>query len=350
MHSPPAKIRRFVFDVTIGAALFQAALILYKHYVGYVVQSGLGSFLMSWLFSTALTAPALAAIILFDLWGIYQLEKRFSWADVFWKRLFYELVLAIVTGALLALAVTFVSEWLASYEEPFHQVVLYNIIIGAVTNLVITSVVEATRFYRQHQHEKKQRETLQHENIELRYQTLKKQLDPHFLFNSLNVLSSLVRTDRKRAQDFINEFSAVYRYALDAIERPLVTVKEELDFAESYLFLQNIRFQDAVRVHIAVDERALTWLVPSLAVQTLLENAFKHNVVAESRPLTIRLYSENNALFVVNSRQPKKHPSPGKGIGFANLKSRYALISDAIPDVMMTDQEYIVKLPLFQAD
>jgi LytS/YehU family sensor histidine kinase len=210
------------------------------------------------------------------------------------------------------------------------------------------SVLEAILFYKQSQESRLKTEILERENIGMRFETLKKQLDPHFLFNSLNVLSSLIQKDRKKAQEFIDEFSHVYRYTLEVIDKPVVTVEQEMDYAQSYLFLQKIRFGSAVMIEVDIDEQNRDKLLPPLAVQILLENAFKHNIATESNPLQIRIYTRNDQLIVVNSRQ--KRQGVGKGMGFENLKNRYNLITNRLPEVMMTQDEYIVKIPILEAE
>jgi sensor histidine kinase YesM len=344
------KSAKFFLYVFLGAAFVQLLLILYKHYIGYDLVQSLAGFFISWLYASVLSAIMVALVLLLDLWIIRRLEARFPWQRAVWLRLSTEFVVSVSAGALMGLSITLISHLLAPYDEPLTEVLLYNAIIGAVINLILFAILEAILFSRQHQEAQKRSETLERENIQLQFEMLKKQLDPHFLFNSLNVLSSLVRKDKTRAQHFIDEFSSVYRYALDVIDRPVVTVKEELDFAHSYLFLQKIRFEDAVRVEIDVNEKYWHRLVPPLAVQTLLENAFKHNIASGLRPLNIRIFIQENKLLIVNNRQLKKKRAASKGVGFENLKSRYKLISKELPDVVMTEKDYIVKLPLLEPD
>jgi len=179
---------------------------------------------------------------------------------------------------------------------------------------------------------------------------LKSQLNPHFLFNSLNVLSSLIKKDSDKAQNFVDEFSSVYRYTLDVIEKPVVELKEELDFAKSYLFLQKIRFDNAVDLEIKVDASKLNYFVPPLAVQTLLENAFKHNRASVDNPLNIRIYDEDNLLVIVNNLQPKIKGPDSKGVGLNNLNKRYELLGEEHPHFSVTEKEYVAKIPLIKPE
>jgi two-component system, LytTR family, sensor kinase len=191
------------------------------------------------------------------------------------------------------------------YEDGLLKNIINNSLITSVLNIIIITVIEAIVWFKRSQQSLVKAEKLERENSQIRFETLKSQLNPHFLFNSLNVLSSLIKKDSDKAQNFVDEFSSVYRYTLDVIEKPVVELREELDFAKSFLFLQKIRFDNAVDMEINVDASKLNYLVPPLAVQTLLENAFKHNKATAESPLNIKIYNENDSLLVVNNLQPK---------------------------------------------
>ncbi|MDZ7764488.1 MAG: histidine kinase [Melioribacteraceae bacterium] len=140
---------------------------------------------------------------------------------------------------------------------------------------------------------------LEKENAEIRFETLKGQLNPHFLFNSLNVLSSLIGKDAEKAREFVDEFSMVYRYTLDVIDNQVVELSEEMSFVKAFLYLQKIRFDDAMMYDVNIDAEKLNRLVPPLALQTLLENCFKHNRASEDSPLRIKIYDDKNYIVVV---------------------------------------------------
>jgi LytS/YehU family sensor histidine kinase len=193
-------------------------------------------------------------------------------------------------------------------------------------------------------------EKLERENSQIRFETLKSQLNPHFLFNSLNVLSSLIKHDSDKAQYFVDEFSSVYRYTLDVIEKPVVELREEINFAKSFLYLQKIRFDNAVDMEINVDASKLNDLVPPLAIQTLLENAFKHNRASVDNPLKINIYDEDDGLVVINNLQPKIKGDDSKGVGLNNLRKRYELLGEKLPQFSFTEKEYIAKIPLIKPE
>lgn len=188
---------------------------------------------------------------------------------------------------------------------------------------------------------------LKKEQMVAKYESLKNQVNPHFLFNSLNALTNLVYEDQDQAANFIRQLSKVYRYVLDTRTQEVVPLKTELTFLESYIFLQKIRFEDKLTVNINVNGHEQTML-PPIAIQMLIENAIKHNTIAEEEPLTIDLYVENDEFIVVkNNLQKKSIPiEASSGMGLTNIKARYEFLSKIPVEVLETDTDFIVKLPL----
>jgi len=190
-------------------------------------------------------------------------------------------------------------------------------------------------------------EAAKKESIKAQYESLKNQVNPHFLFNSLNALTNLVYEDQDKAAKFIKQLSDVYRYVLDTKDREMVSLKEELEFLNAYLFLQQIRFGEKLQVKIDLSE--VESQVAPLAFQMLIENAIKHNVISHDDPLVIKLYSENDYLVIENNLQKKsvlKEDSPG--IGLDNIRKRYAFLSDRSIVVSQTGKLFTVKLPILK--
>jgi PAS domain S-box-containing protein len=190
---------------------------------------------------------------------------------------------------------------------------------------------------------------VQKENLQSQFEVLKSQINPHFMFNSLNVLSGLINVDVAKAQLFIDEFSQIYRYVLETIEQPVVTLNKELEFMRSYLFLQQIRYGKSLTYSVHIAGEQLQLLVPPLSLQVLLENAIKHNIVNESKPLKIEIYSKGNYLFVKNPVQPKISGT-STGLGLKNLVKRYALISKFEPKFQVENNNYVAKIPLIKIE
>ena len=191
---------------------------------------------------------------------------------------------------------------------------------------------------------------VQKENLQSQFEVLKQQVNPHFLFNSLNVLSSLISKDTSKAQQFIDEFSQIYRYVIETIEITVVTLGKELSFVRSYIFLQEIRYGENLIFTVNLPSELLNLYMPPLSLQVVLENAMKHNIVNDSHPLHINIFHDDQWLIVSNSIQPRISMGKSTGLGQKNMVKRYALISDKKPTFQVVNDQYVVKLPLLDID
>ncbi|WP_340063831.1 2TM domain-containing protein [Ascidiimonas aurantiaca] len=178
------------------------------------------------------------------------------------------------------------------------------------------------------------------------FDALKNQLDPHFLFNSLNVLTALIEEDPDAAQKFTTSLSKVYRYVLEQKNKELVTVQEELDFARLYVGLLKMRFEDSIVFEIPEKVNNPEAKVVPLSLQLLLENAVKHNMVTPSSPLLLTILEENGNLVVRNKLQPKQVLNKSTGVGLINIQQRYGILSDRKVEIEKTNNTFSVKLPL----
>ncbi|WPR74980.1 sensor histidine kinase [Algoriphagus sp. NG3] len=190
-------------------------------------------------------------------------------------------------------------------------------------------------------------EILRNEKLASQYQSLKDQLNPHFLFNSLNVLSNLVYENADKSAAFIQKLSRIYRYVLEAQKEEIIALEKEVDFATNYLELQKIRFEESLQFSIDIKEE--TGMIPPLSLQLLLENAIKHNIISEENPLFIHIFRKKDNLWISNTFQPKSSQNePSTGVGLNNIKMRYQLLSDREMAVIQTKDEFLVKLPILQ--
>ncbi|MDX5477667.1 sensor histidine kinase [Fontibacter flavus] len=225
---------------------------------------------------------------------------------------------------------------------------LGNTVYPIIVALIIISIFISRSWLFEWRNAAIEAEQLKSEKLASQYQSLKDQLNPHFLFNSLNVLSNLVYESPDKSAEFIQQLSKIYRYVLDVQQEQLVSLKNELDFAEHYLSLQKIRFEDSLEYFIDV-EPSLDLYLPPLSLQLLLENAIKHNIASGENPLKILIEQVGNNLIVRNILQPKlTQKTSNTGIGLANIQKRYALLSDQKPKIMQTAKEFIVELPLLK--
>lgn len=194
-------------------------------------------------------------------------------------------------------------------------------------------------------------EQLKRENLQSQFESLKNQVNPHFLFNSLNSLSSLIEEDEKKAGIFIEELSRVYRYLLKSNEWELTTLKAELEFIHSYFYLLSTRYGDNVRLHVSVSPFCEKLQIPPLTLQLLVENAVKHNVISRNRPLDIRIYNESAwRLVVSNTLQRKDTKVLSNKVGLTNIISKYRLLGQQEPQIEENNTTFRVVLPLINAD
>jgi len=224
-----------------------------------------------------------------------------------------------------------------------------TLLISVGITFVITFALSSVQFLENWRKAALDTERIKREQITTKYESLKNQVNPHFLFNSLNALTNLVYEDQDQAAKFIRQLSKVYRYVLDTRSQELVTLKQEMEFVDSYVFLQKIRFDDKLKVNINLNGQEESML-PPIAIQTLLENAVKHNIIAEEEPLTIDITIENNEYIVVkNNLQKKNIPNEeSSGIGLPNIIARYEFLSETPVEIIENGQSFIVKLPLLK--
>jgi hypothetical protein len=219
-----------------------------------------------------------------------------------------------------------------------------------VFSLIITMVVSlffhAIYFYKKAQENKVKEQKVIAGTASAQFESLKNQIDPHFLFNSLNVLSSLIEENPDSAQKFTTYLSKIYRYVLEQKDKELVSVQEELNFAKTYMNLLKMRFENSITFELPENFNNDDAKVVPLSLQLLLENCIKHNVVSESKPLHIKIYIENNQLVIENNLQKKEILSDRKGVGLQNIVNRYSILTDRKVWVLENENSFKVGLPI----
>jgi hypothetical protein len=192
-------------------------------------------------------------------------------------------------------------------------------------------------------------ERLEKEALLSQFEALKNQLSPHFLFNSLSILTSLIHEDVDLSEQFIKRLSKAYRYILEQRNQDVVQLKTELDFIKSYTFLLQIRFENKFEVLIDVpQESQLQCQIAPLTLQLLVENAVKHNRMSSQEPLQVRIYTQDNWLLVENPVQIRDQPEPSTGVGLQNITNRYSLLTDRVVTYGEDAGLFIVKIPLLK--
>lgn len=335
-----------VLLLSISAGI-QIIIITYNNLSGYYVLDGVQHFIQRLLSGTLRSLLSSFLISYPDLFMIQYLNKKYPWGKSILKRIPVQLGFTVLIASLIAVLFTAFSNWIQAYtDDNIASVFITNILIFAVINIILVPVFEALIFFTESDRAKQKSDHLQEELSQIKFEVLKSQINPHFMFNSLNVLSVLINKDVKKAQQFIDEFSQIYRYVLETIEQPVATVGKELDFTRSYLFLQKIRYGNDLSYTINIPADFMDLLLPPLSLQVVLENVTKHNIVNETKPLQIEIYNEGFYLVIKNNIQPKISKGVSTGLGLKNLVKRYAMISDKEPLFLVETNHYIAKLPL----
>ncbi len=221
-------------------------------------------------------------------------------------------------------------------------------VINETLSFLYISVLTGLKVFDQLQKTRIRKKQLELAHAHAHAESLKNQISPHFLFNSLNALSSLIYVNPSKAQHFIEQLLNVFQYVLKNKDHELITLKEEVDFACSYFYLLKIRFRNNIRLQMELAPETLNQLLPPLSLQMLIENAVKHNIVSHDEPLRIAISSENNSIVVRNNLQQRKHIEASTGIGLKNIADRYRYLTDAHIDIQKSENEFVAKLPLIK--
>jgi len=220
------------------------------------------------------------------------------------------------------------------------------LIISVTITLFINTIFVAIEFFSYWRESIKEKEALKRYTLAAEFESLKNQVNPHFLFNALNTLSSLIDEDQRLANQFVQQLASVYRYLLSQTEKETVSLGEELAFLKSYVFLNQIRFGENLKVEMQIAPELWHKNIITLTLQMLLENAIKHNVISKEKPLHILIVAEGNSLCVGNNLQLKTQVAPSTGIGLENIQSRYKLFTQEQMHITQTDARFEVCVPL----
>jgi hypothetical protein len=224
--------------------------------------------------------------------------------------------------------------------------VFANYLVAIIITFFVTLAIHAFYFYKAYNENKVKVQKIIAGTASAKFESLKNQIDPHFLFNSLNVLSSLIEENPKNAQRFTTSLSKIYRYVLEQKDKELVSVEEELAFAKTYMNLLKMRFENSLFYELPTTILNPEAKVVPLSLQLLLENTVKHNVVSEQRPLHIRIYVEEDYLVVQNDYQKKEVLQERKGVGLQNIINRYGIITNRKVLIEQDEKTFTVKIPV----
>lgn len=274
--------------------------------------------------------------ISYKRWRIVQAALRF-------------LLITIVTATVYILILNYYRPVMVEYKSKFEE---WSVLCqwGYYRCLLINVFILIIKFSTDNNIAKREallkNEMLLKENIVAKYEALKQQVNPHFLFNSLNSLKSLIMVHPERSVDFVIRLSDVYRYLLKHGVNGTVTLREELEFLQSYIFLLERRYETNLSIEIELPEPYLSSVIPPVSLQILVENAVKHNVVSAAKPLSVRIGIREDFIHVENDLQPRYSVEKSEKIGLATLDYRYRLLSEKGVRIEKMEKKFSVLLPL----
>lgn len=282
-------------------------------------------------------------------WMVEVMDEHISWLERPILRVILTLISTILYSLIIVIGVNALYYWLM-YDVPILKFVknvgpgtLYS--TAAITT-IIGSFLHGRGFLMAWKESMKETEELKRAHIAAQYESLKNQVNPHFLFNSLNVLSNLVYKDADLSAKFIKQLSLVYRYVLDTRDKEVVTLREELDALEAYIFLMKIRFGENLKIDLNIEPKHDEMTVP-LTLQMLLENAVKHNEISKAYPLEIQINRVGQDVILIKNKLREKVQNQHKsGVGLENIKARHKFISEKEVEILKTDEFFEVKVPI----
>ncbi len=265
------------------------------------------------------------------------------------SRIIYQILAIIVVYFLVGQVIDL---FVDNFVKPYMDVPKPKGPITAIASLTVSffviSIYETIFFYTKLQKSITEKEQLERENIKSQLEGLKNQVNPHFLFNSLNTLTYIIPEDPKKAVSFVQQLSKVYRYILEIRNEKLIPLTEELKFLDAYIFLLKERFGDNFKIEVDIPHEYQSHKVVPLSLQLLLENAIKHNIISSLKPLTIEVFVEKGKLIVRNNLQKKNQVMNSTKAGLQNIKNRHSFYSNKKVEVLSTSEYFIVMLPLLK--
>lgn len=292
-----------------------------------------------------------SAAISMLLYGLFRIMFRllnsfFPWNKSMSSRIIIQLV------AIIAIAVFGMHVFMLLWEQLFSGVsfsygqYVSNSIIAIIVSLIVNALYEGINLYRQLKDSQVIAEQLRRKNIESHFETLKNQVNPHFLFNSLNTLLVLIDEDVAQARGFVGKLASYYRYILQVNEKDTVELITEIELLNNYIYLLKCRFGDNLQMHINIPSQVTNKQLIPLSLQMLVENAVKHNVISASKPLVIKLYSSESHIIIENNLQKRETLDSSNGIGLENIRSRYNIVFGKDIIIDESSDTFKVSLPL----
>ena len=336
----PPKWKLYTFFLTMPMIVLAMNMIMFEKAVWSDIRIWLVSF------------PIILTIG-FSIWYLHilyarSMEKKFPDLNQSKKRIVRKAVvqILIMVPTITILYFVYAQFHVAGYQMQLKHL-LKALLLGLSVNIIFQTLYEGEFLLRKYRESKEENETIQQLSLAHEYDALKSQVNPHFLFNCFNTLSSLITEDKQKAEVFLDELSKVYRYLLRSNEDGISTLANEIKFINSYYRLLRTRHGEAVQLNLQIDKHYESYLLPSLSLQLLVENVVKHNALSKNKPLLIDIFTTaGNKLIVNNNLQRRAVKAPSNRVGLENSRAKYALLNQQGFQYMEDDKNFTVVLPL----
>ncbi len=334
-------VRRFLLN--LAGMLVLALLITLLFFDGY--DEGFREFAISYGWAVAICVTQWAGHSY--IYGL--LDRRYSWRDHQVKRAIFGSLAIIGYSVFAYLVVQIIMFWLVLGrlpENPFYWA-LRTSYIAILISFVVSLIFVAIGFFRNWKESLLEAERFKAEMLMYKYESLQNQINPHFLFNSFNVLSDLIYADQKKAVDFIRQLSQLFRYVLDSRDRELVTIQEELEFLKAYSYLLQTRFEEKLTIRQEFEAKEHEMIVP-MTLQLLIENCVKHNEISELQPLTVQIARNGEYLKVENNLQLKSAGPDSRKTGLSNIRQQFRYFTNKEIVITESDRSFSVEVPVIK--
>lgn len=278
-------------------------------------------------------------------------DKKLPWLKFGKRRLFSHLTFGILYSLIIINLAYLLFKWALTNEPPTTSQMVVTNAYGLVLFIPAFSVYFSMYFLRHWQKSVLETEKFKKETLKFELDNLKSHLDPHFLFNNLNILSSLIDTSKEESKRFLDKFADVYRSLLKTKDEDLIAIEDELEFINAYIYLLKTRFEDNIVFNINIDKSARYKMIPPLTIQLMVENAIKHNIASEKKPLKIEIEAKNESLTVCNNLNERpKDPGQPEGSGIKNIKRRYSYFTEDKVIIKKSSDKFCITVPILEVE
>ncbi len=274
-----------------------------------------------------------------NLWIQHFMNLKYPWEKSPKERILLQLIGSqIFSATVIFVCMEIYNAYICELPKEIHDtMIMISLIIGVMVSIIIMSYEISIQFFNNWKKSLIEIEKYKSETYQAQLQNLKNQVNPHFLFNNLSVLSTLVYKDQDKAVDFINQLSKVYRYLLDNHNHELISLEDELKFIQSYTYLLKIRFDKNINFELDIEDYCKNKMIPPLALQILIENAIKHNEISSTLPLTISIFTYQNSIYVKNNLNLRRIYEKSSKLGLKNIEDRYVYFTNEKIEIIQNE-------------